>query len=152
MGIPAAPSDSGVFAWCWTGHDILDVYPPQLARCNPEYIKSKGVGPLPPGLYDMTEFRATDGQCGPNVIVLAARAGTELYGRDGTSFRIHGRLFRAVVDSDGCIICPPSERLALWASPDHLLNVVILPRNIFSVGFWYPDADYVCAPPDESFS
>jgi hypothetical protein len=97
---------------------------------NPEKQSLKGVGPLPEGDYDMTQWINQDPHLGLGVIVLVARDPKTQFGRD--LFRIHGAvdysthgLDRFLHSSDGCIcIGNYATRKALWEQGDRILRVV----------------------------
>jgi hypothetical protein len=89
---------------------------------NPGDQGDKNVGPLPCGLYTISQ--AFDHpHCGPMSMRLTPAPSNEMFGRSG--FLIHGD--NAMHDhsaSDGCIILPPVARAYINASPDRHLTVV----------------------------
>lgn len=94
-----------------------------VGRNNPAMQNVANVGPLPCGLYMMSELIESDPQCGPYVIVLVPNAGNEMFGRSG--FRIHGaEISNPDAGSDGCICAPRPVRMDMWEGTDHWLEVV----------------------------
>ncbi len=90
---------------------------------NPAMQDVVATGPIPRGLWRLTELRLTGASTGPYTIVLEPAPGTDARGR--SAFRIHGdnsRLDRSA--SHGCIILPRKEREAIWRSGARLLEVV----------------------------
>lgn len=90
---------------------------------NPAMQAAAGIGPIPCGLWELTELRRTGASTGPFTIVLDPAPGTDTLGR--SAFRIHGdnaRLDRSA--SHGCIILPRAVREAIWRSGDRQLAVV----------------------------
>ena len=96
-------------------------YPPHTNRVESESLHN--LGPLPRGLYKMTELIAKSSH-GPDAIRLEPLPETEMFGRDG--FLIHGeRLMPPAGEaSNGCLILGHDIRLEIWNSGDHLLEVV----------------------------
>lgn len=95
-----------------------------------EYEKVPNHGPIPCGLWKMVAFLKDGGHCGPNIIVLEPNTMDfykliQSYGRGPLSFRMHGDNSTHTA-SDGCIIVDYPDRLNIWNSPDHLLNVIAL--------------------------
>lgn len=99
---------------------------------DPAYQFTHGKGPLPAGLWDMTQWIEKDQYLGLCVIVLKERQETVLTNRDPGSFRIHGarnintRGLKAFLESsEGCIcIGDCNTRREMWKSQDHVLLVV----------------------------
>lgn len=90
---------------------------------NPADQAIHDVGPIPQGLWNISEPRMTTSH-GPYVLPLSPKAGTETFGRDG--FLIHGDLVAAPGQQQaslGCIILARSEREKIWNSGDHELEV-----------------------------
>lgn len=114
------------YGYGFAGHNISGLE----GLNNPLHQSSKGIGPLPEGDYDMTQWIDKDPKLGLGVIVLVARDPKTQFGRAG--FRIHGPvdwsthgLDRFLHSSDGCIcIGNTASRLLIWQSGDHLLRVV----------------------------
>ena len=90
---------------------------------NPAMQAAQGIGPIPAGLWKLTELRLTGASTGPFTIVLEPAPGTNALGR--SAFRIHGdnaQLNHSA--SHGCIILPRAVREAIWRSGDKQLTVV----------------------------
>lgn len=90
---------------------------------NPAMQDAVAVGPIPRGLWKLTELRLTGATTGPYTIVLVPAPGTDARGR--SAFRIHGD--NALLDrsaSHGCIILPRKDREAIWRSGARLMEVV----------------------------
>ena len=89
---------------------------------NPEYQYTKGVGPLPVGLYLMEE--AVEGShLGPLAIPLTPDSANDMRGRG--DFYIHGdHIGKVRSASDGCIIMSHGTRQALVANVDKHIRVV----------------------------
>lgn len=80
-------------------------------------------GPIPRGLWKLTELRLKGASTGPYTIVLEPMPGTDTFGR--SAFRIHGDNARANrTASHGCIILPLSVRKRIWESGVRQLEVV----------------------------
>lgn len=117
------------YGYGFAGHDVPSGGIKGLN--NPAQQSAKGIGPLPEGDYDMTQWIDKDTRLGLGVIVLVARDPKTQFGRDG--FRIHGAvdwstrgLDRFLHSSDGCIcIGNVSTRKFMWDSGDHLLRVCV---------------------------
>ena len=89
---------------------------------NPDAIKERGVGPLPPGNYTLTTVRDSQ-NTGPFSIVLEPDPANVMYGRG--LFRIHGdSIAHPGEASDGCIILPRAIRDRIWHSGERQLVVV----------------------------
>jgi hypothetical protein len=110
-------TDLGTLSGVWSGHGY--------GQNNPAACAAKGIGPLPPGTYTVGPLEASHARLGPNVLPLTQTAG-QSYGRG--SFYIHGAdVTNPANSSDGCIIMPPSARLALdrsYGTAPRLLEVV----------------------------
>lgn len=125
-GLMLTPSGTR-FGYGFAGHDTPSGV---KGLNNPEQQSFKGVGPLPDGEYDMTQWIDHDQHLGLGVIVLVARDPKTQYGRD--LFRIHGcvdwsthGLDRFLHSSDGCIcIGTLTSRLSIWNSKDRILKVI----------------------------
>lgn len=97
---------------------------------NPESVGKLNNGPIPPGKWLMVQLIEDDPKTGEYTIVLApADHATLSYvislGRGPWTFRIHGDdIEDPGHGSDGCIVAPRVVREAMWASPDHELEVV----------------------------
>lgn len=89
---------------------------------NHEMQNCHGIGPLPVGIYRMTQLILNHPHLGPFVIVLEPDPANEMFGRG--DFRIHGDTNPAGNASEGCIIMPRSVREDMWHSDDHVLEVV----------------------------
>lgn len=90
---------------------------------NPALQGAVGIGPIPRGLWRLTDLRLTGASTGPYTIVLVPAPGTNTLGR--SEFRIHGDNARMNnTASHGCIILPRAVREALWGSGARLLEVV----------------------------
>lgn len=91
-------------------------------RDNPALQTVANVGPLPQGHYTIEPPRDTATH-GPFVLSLTPDQGNAMYGRGG--FLIHGD---ATADpgnaSHGCMIFARVVRERIWASGDHLLQVI----------------------------
>ena len=89
---------------------------------NPADESIKDIGPLPEGQYAFGE-PVEHSLLGPFAIPLIPDPANEMYGRG--DFYCHGDT--ADLDhsaSEGCIIMPRAVREAMWASSDHLIQVV----------------------------
>jgi hypothetical protein len=96
---------------------------------NPEFQHVKNVGPLPAGVYLMTDIIKEGAKTGPMTIILKPHPENKMYRRSG--FLIHGdSMAKPGEASEGCIIIPRVERLRLWESPDHLIWVVSGPPDV----------------------
>jgi hypothetical protein len=81
---------------------------------NPADVAQKGVGPLPPGLYRCGFLEASHPVLGPSVMALTQIQG-ESFGRG--SFYVHGAsAVHPELSSDGCIIVPRAQRIAMDAA------------------------------------
>lgn len=88
---------------------------------KPESQTKRGHGPLPQGLYKLTDVRDS-ANTGPFSIVLMPDPGNRMFGRG--DFRIHGDSIKAPgTASDGCIILPRNLREKIWASGERQLTV-----------------------------
>jgi hypothetical protein len=92
---------------------------------NPAMCDQHNIGPLPVGLYVMTQLVMQHPRLGPYVILLTPDAANEMYGRG--DFRVHGdrtdpKLVHAA--SEGCIIVPRFVRELMWKSEDHVIEVI----------------------------
>ena len=89
---------------------------------NPECQDDKNLGPIPQGMWTLTEcFDST--KHGPYCIRLEPAEGTITFGRDG--FLIHGDSINHPGEaSEGCIILPRRFREQVWESFDTQLEVV----------------------------
>lgn len=89
---------------------------------NPADEGLKNIGPLPEGLYTCGE-PVEHSQLGAFAIPLHPDPSNDMQGRGG--FYLHGDT--AALNhsaSEGCIIAPRPTRNAVWASPDHQIQVV----------------------------
>lgn len=91
---------------------------------NDPYLQSiRGTGPIPTGLWKLTDMYLMTDTHGPYVIRLEPEEGTEVYGRSG--FLIHGdSIQRPGMGSHGCIVLPRVAREAVWKCGDRYLVVV----------------------------
>lgn len=90
---------------------------------NPAMQAVKATGPLPQGIYRLTDLRLSGATTGAYTIVLVPERGTNTFGR--SEFRIHGdnaKLDRSA--SHGCIILPRNQRELVWKSGAPLLEVI----------------------------
>ncbi len=89
---------------------------------NPAMQGIVGVGPVPRGMWNIGAPNDSP-NTGPYTLPLAPQAGTDTLGR--SQFRIHGdnRLGNRSA-SHGCLILPRAIRQQIWASKDHVLEVV----------------------------
>lgn len=91
------------------------------AKNDPNKQDQKGHGPLPQGLYKLSNVKDSP-NTGPFSIVLVPDPGNRMFGRG--DFRIHGDSIKAPgTASDGCIILPRNIREKIWASGERLLTV-----------------------------
>lgn len=90
---------------------------------NPAMQDQHDVGPLPQGHYKMTALIDSP-HTGLATIILDPDPGNRMFGRSG--FRIHGDNAAANhTASNGCIIAGHSnDRIAIWKSGDHDLDVL----------------------------
>ena len=99
----------------WAGHG--------QGKNNPDAQEEKGIGPLPRGKYMMDRVEESP-NTGPFTIVLSPDPSNEMFGRG--DFRIHGAAFvHPELSSDGCIILSRADRMDVWSSGDHDLEVVL---------------------------
>jgi len=90
---------------------------------NPEFQNVKGVGPLPNGIYTMSELVPHHPRVGAYAILLEPNPANQMFGRD--QFFIHGdnqHLNHSA--SDGCIILQYKTRVVLWEGSDHVICVL----------------------------
>lgn len=110
--------DSEVIGTGYSGHgDGLN---------DPAYEAVHDVGPIPAGLYRMTEYREDDPHTGKGTIVLEPEPGTDTHGRGG--FRIHGDNAAGNRSaSHGCIVIGNAafRKEKMWNTGDRLLSVVL---------------------------
>lgn len=96
---------------------------------NPAMQYEKNVGPLPRGIYKMTDWIQSHPKLGMCCIRLDPHQDTDMKGR--SAFLIHGstNLFTSGLDrflhsSDGCIIIGDCiSRRSIWNSADHELFI-----------------------------
>ena len=89
---------------------------------NPAYQYTKGVGPLPTGLYTMGE-PVEGSHLGPLAIPLTPDPSNVMGGR--SDFYCHGdHIGKYRSASDGCIIMSHATRLLLIASTDKQIQVI----------------------------
>ena len=94
-------------------------------------VNLKNLGPIPPGDWVLDSVLQNDGHLGPFVIVLRPLETTQLFGRDGGSFRCHGAgpkdIGGAQESSEGCIVANPIIRHSWWhqaqSNSDYALSV-----------------------------
>lgn len=104
------------------------LFPPGYAgrgqgKNNPEMQDTHDVGPLPQGRYTMTDMVPDAPHTGRFTIILEPDAGNEMFGR--SLFRIHGdSIEEPGTASDGCIVQNYTNRVTVWDSSDHRLQVV----------------------------
>lgn len=90
-------------------------------RNNPAMETVKSTGPIMRGMWKMVGVYDSP-NTGPFTIVLEQAPGSPTYGRG--DFRIHGDN-PAKDASHGCIIrSPKADRMAIWNSGDHDLQVI----------------------------
>ena len=91
---------------------------------NPAMQDQHDVGPLPQGRYMMTALIDSP-HTGLGTIILEPDPANQMFGRSG--FRIHGDNAAANhTASDGCIIAGhAADRIAIWNSGDHDLEVLV---------------------------
>lgn len=113
--------NGAIKAICYSGH------PPE--KNNPSSEALEGLGPIPKGQWTATSVIAQHPKLGPFVIVLQPDdetfARVAAYGRDPTSFRIHGERVNPPygLASDGCIIASRDIREIYWNSDDRQILV-----------------------------
>lgn len=91
----------------------------------PELEGIRSVGPIPRGKWLIAGPPVTSPRTGPITLTLIPQFGTELFGRDGSSFRMHGdSIAEPGTASEGCIVMPPTTRQAVWDSGDRQLLVI----------------------------
>lgn len=89
---------------------------------NPSLQSAKGIGPIPQGMWTITE-KYDSANVGPYALKLEPAIDTQVYGR--SAFRIHGDSIRNPGNaSHGCVILPRTIREKIWKSQDKLLKVV----------------------------
>lgn len=98
-------------------------HPPHVNDPSAQNIPFQG--PIPCGIWNMTQMIESGAPQGPYVIRLLPAPGTETFGRSG--FLIHGDLIEnpgAEMASEGCIILARTVRIEMWNEPDHNVSVV----------------------------
>ena len=101
----------------WAGHGE--------GKNNPAWQAVKSVGPLPVGRYAIGE-PFTHPDCGGFAMRLTPLPGTEMHGRDG--MLIHGPSKNPAKygqESNGCLIMPHDQRVALWQTGARILEVAL---------------------------
>jgi hypothetical protein len=89
---------------------------------NPQYVKVKNCGPLPPGRYTIGPAYEHV-HCGPVTMDLTPASSNVMYGRSG--FKLHGDARAHPGEgSEGCIVQSRHVRLTVNASEDRDLQVV----------------------------
>lgn len=88
---------------------------------NPDMQDVRCVGPLPEGKYSFGT-PVPQSHLGPFAIPLIPDPSNDMLGR--SDFYCHGDTTPSGNASEGCIIMPRAIRNAMWASPDHQLQVV----------------------------
>jgi hypothetical protein len=87
---------------------------------NPELQNVKDIGPIPQGLYTISEPQDSPT---PFALPLTPDPVNEMFGRD--DFLMHGdSIENPGAASEGCIIMPRTARQTVWASNDRLLQVI----------------------------
>ncbi len=100
---------------------------------NPEGINNpamqcvKNIGPLPVGFYTFGA-PVLKSHLGPFAIPLIPDTTNKMCGRG--DFYCHGDTTPSGNASEGCIIMPRAIRNAMWASPDHRIQVVAVVKGI----------------------
>lgn len=93
-----------------------------LGKNNPAMESAVGVGPIPTGMWVITDEYDSP-HTGPFTLALSPAAGTDTEGRN--AFRIHGDSISSPgTASHGCIILPRTVRNTIWTSGDRSLQVV----------------------------
>jgi hypothetical protein len=88
---------------------------------NPALVSAVGIGPIPPGLWNITAMYNSD-KVGPYALILEPQPETDPLGR--SAFRIHGdSIAHPGLASHGCIILARPVRQQIWTSADHVLEV-----------------------------
>ncbi len=107
--------DGSPFAFGHCGHGD--------AMNDPSRVREKGVGPIPPGLYWLTQPRAHPRFAAP-AMRLVPLFGTETFGRGG--FWVHGAnpTPDPTDDSEGCPVLARMPRLELADADVRLVEVV----------------------------
>jgi len=91
------------------------------AKNNPKLESVKNLGPIPRGLWVITE-RYDSKSVGPQALKLEPSGHSAL---QRTDFRIHGQSKSNWGEaSRGCMIFPPSVRNQMWDSNDKILMVI----------------------------
>lgn len=90
-------------------------------RNNPALVRDQGLGPIPPGHYNIGPAYDAPQSTGPCSMHLDPQPGTQVYGR--SLFRIHGDNLRHDA-SHGCVILGPAIRHEIAASHDRVLEVL----------------------------
>jgi hypothetical protein len=94
----------------------------EKCKNNPFAQSVKGMGPLPRGIYEILGPVNTE-RHGPFVLWLVPMPENEMFGR--SSFGIHGDSKEHPGQaSEGCIVIDRVHREQIWASGDHLLEVI----------------------------
>jgi hypothetical protein len=100
-------------------------HPPHVN--DPNACEMVGIGPIPPGLYEIGPPIDRPKSVGVYAMALEPCVGTDTYGRSG--FYIHGddAAKSPQSSSDGCIVASRPVREAIWAEAkdtDGLLQVI----------------------------
>ena len=89
---------------------------------NPDAQDQHSIGPLPQGTYTAVSIEDSP-KLGPFALVLEPDPANEMFGRG--DFRMHGdSITHPGCASEGCVIMPRNIRENVWASNDHVINVV----------------------------
>lgn len=98
----------------YSGHDV--------GRNNPGLQRLPSVGPIPQGTY-LVGLPHHSSTVGRYAMSLTPQSGTNTFGR--TALMLHGdNPAHPGESSTGCIVAPLVVRQHIWASGDHLINVV----------------------------
>jgi Protein of unknown function (DUF2778) len=88
---------------------------------NPSMQNVHNIGPLPEGMYTLGKL-LLESHLGKYAIELLPDADNQMFGR--ADFYCHGDTDPAGRASEGCIILPHDNRVALWTSSDKRVKVV----------------------------
>lgn len=91
-------------------------------RNNPVMESVPNEGPIPRGVYEISNLTLDHPKLGHYVLELVPFSDNDMFGRSG--FFIHGdSREHPGLASDGCIVLPLFARETVWESNDHLLEV-----------------------------
>ena len=95
-----------------------------VGKNNPALQNVVDVGPLPTGIYTICPPEDSP-KHGPYAMALVPDPGNNMHNRSG--FMLHGDSKQHPgAASEGCVILDAATRHAIWASTDHMLDVIAM--------------------------